>query len=277
MLRTRIWLSILLLSGLCAARAAAQRKIDPRPVPQPERERPDVSATPNRPATIEPPEPETFVRTPNAVVSARRWLAELADRDPAVRRMAREHLMSLQASELPALKALVRAAQPLRPAQAEALREIVTHVYISGMIDRHVRGDGFLGVNLGTEMGQQEDADAGALIVGPIEGYCAYPFLRGGDVVIAISVPAAEDPEPVRVRSTRDLQRAIGQYPSGTRVTLIYRRGGRLEHATMRLDPRPNTLTMTDELVLRQNEAELLWETDFSSLIDSPPAVKAAH
>ena len=60
-----------------------------------------------------------------------RWFDQLADPDPAVRDAAHESLMGLPAERLPDLLAVVRAAAPVRPDQAAALREIVCQVVLA--------------------------------------------------------------------------------------------------------------------------------------------------
>src|SRR5438874_9217234 len=61
----------------------------------------------------------------------RRWFEQLGDPDPVVRDSARQNLMGLPRSDLAELRRVIIENRPLAPAQATALREIVTHVYLA--------------------------------------------------------------------------------------------------------------------------------------------------
>src|SRR3954469_16269738 len=63
---------------------------------------------------------------------ARRLVAQLADTDYERREAARIALMGLRRADLPALREAVRQSVPLMPSQVAVLRDIVTHVYLTG-------------------------------------------------------------------------------------------------------------------------------------------------
>jgi hypothetical protein len=91
----------------------------------------------------------------------RRAFAELADPRADVRETARATLMSMERRYLDDLRTLVERSRPLRPAQATALRQIVTHVYLSGQPYEPEPSAGFLGVRATQIAISSGDAPAG--------------------------------------------------------------------------------------------------------------------
>jgi hypothetical protein len=210
----------------------------------------------------------------------RHWLDQLADRDPAVREAARDRLMSLQRSQLRGLLGVVQEARrSIAPAQAAALQEIVTHVYLSGQsyaLDR--AGAGFMGVRLRTAGGFGGDFDpaepdpasgaAGAVVSERIPGFAAYRVLCDGDVIVGVS----ENPLPV---SNYDaLINIISSFRAGQTVHLKVARAGKIITVPLTLDPRPANIrtTFNEEWELQVQQADEYWRKHFEPLLEALPS-----
>ena len=225
--------------------------------------------------------------TPDSTL--RSWFVQLGDRDPAVRDLARQHLMGLQRSQLGSLRRIVADARPLAPAQATALRDIVTHVFLAGesyAVDRN--GRGFMGVRLAdvggvdvwdprrgaggaggagaNDAGEDGiDRSPGVVITERIPGFGAYRMLDTGDVILAIR----ESPAPIV--STRALIDVIQSFRAHQTIHLRIARAGRVVEVPLTLDPRPSNADGVDFTALwqehRQRAAEF-WEQSFAPLLD---------
>ena len=202
-----------------ASLAVESRKIDSKPVNLASAhansaESTSVDATATDSTSVDSSLVDSSLVDPISVASSPLDLAlelrRLADRDPIVRESARLELMGLRADDLPRLRAAAISLRPLRPAQTAALHDIVTHVRLAddtGTLDHLTdpadaaatetalpsdssQGStgGFLGVRLPDTL-QYTDPDAnsqGAIVAGRIEGFCAYRYLRDGDLILAV-------------------------------------------------------------------------------------------
>lgn len=187
------------------------------------------------------------------------WLKQLADDDPDVRDAAREQLMSLDRTGLRELKRAVERNRPLAPAQALALRDIVTHVYLaSEPYAEDLRGGGFMGVRMGLQ-----SAGDGITVVARIPGFAAYRSLRDGDVIVAVK----EWPE--RLDKPERLGDAVAGYRGGETIHLKVQRGGRLITVPLRLSPRPANATNADTMRTEQMPAaDEYWQQNFAPLLE---------
>lgn len=205
------------------------------------------------------------------LVRAKRLIAELADIDYERREAARIALMGFRRAELGTLREAVRQSRPLAPSQLTLLREIVTHVYLSG--DLYLpdpSGAGFLGVKLPEFNPDQHGVLGiwrGIAILERSPGFASYRLLQNGDVVLTVSA----DGERVEVNTISELQSAIQSVKGGEMVKLEVLRQGRILIVDIRLDTRPFNLSNVgfEELKIhRENQADAYWQRDFAPLVD---------
>lgn len=197
--------------------------------------------------------PSTEPATPVA-----RWLKQLADDDPDVRDAAREQLMNLDREGLRELKRAVERNRPLAPAQALALRDIVTHVFLASLPYARAEGGAFVGV----KMGPQPSGD-GITVVARIPGFAAYRALRDGDVIVAIQ----EWPEPLD--DTAKFGRKIAEWRGGDTIHLKVRRGGRILTVPLTLSPRPQEAQNAEAMRAEQMPAaDEYWQQNFAPLLE---------
>lgn len=202
---------------------------------------------------------------------AKRLIALLADNDYERREAARMALMGLRRSDLPVLREAVRQSRPLVPSQLTLLREIVTHVYLSGELYlADADGGGFLGVRwpgFDPEQHGMLGIWRGVAILERSPGFVSYRLLQNGDVVLAVSA----DGQHVEVNTIGEFQRAITSAKAGDLVKMEVLRQGRIIPVDIRLDPRPANLSnvVFEEMTIqRENQADAYWQRDFAPLVD---------
>jgi hypothetical protein len=209
----------------------------------------------------------------NVVDRARRLIAQLAANDYDARAAARIELMGFHRADLGAIREGVRRNLPLLPSQVIVLREIVTHVYLSGdlyVIDPNAGG--FMGVSLPNPMFHPEEQnlltlDRGVPVLDRVPGFPAYRLLQNGDVLISLTLAG----ERIEFNDTKELQQAVGAVRAGQTVTFEVLRYGRLLKVPVPLSPRP--LAIRDALSLdefngrRADQSNEVWERDFAPLL----------
>ncbi len=224
----------------------------------------------------------------------RRVFVRLADTDPVVRDAARESLMGLPSDALPKLLAIVRDADPLLPAQAAVLQEVVSHVYLTGeryapMTDvddpnrqqlRHVIGLRGPDLSFGGGLG----VPLGIPVVDRWPGFPARRVLRDGDLILGIYIEKQQPLEQLPNRPTHMisiLQEAIRDHPDVLDIDLSILRDGRVIRVSMTLVPQAaDTLRAAIQpgdtfLDGRQQRATKYWDDNFAALVDpvlDPPA-----
>ena len=215
-----------------------------------------------RPTTL----PSTQPIPPVRLKTIHSTLSRLASEDAIKREEARHELMGLQRADLPALKQAIRLALPLEPSQSAVLRDIVTHVYLSG--DSYSsQGDGFLGVTLPNYLYPEQRAllslERGVAVVTRLPGFCAFRMLQDGDIIISLS----SHPD-VEFKTPEQLTAIVKTARAGQTVTFDVIRHGQIVKVPVNLDRRPTGIdtvgTFTDD---RARAAEELWERDFAPLL----------
>ena len=192
------------------------------------------------------------------------WFEQLADADADVREQARVNLMGIDRRQLPELRQIVSDHKPIRASQAAVLQDIVKHVYKAGMTYDVRERVGFLGVTF-----KQSIEPPGAMVERRVEGFCAYRFLRDGDVIVGI----AEMPA-VRLDDSDQLRLLLQQVPAGTRLTFQLIRNGRTVSVPIRLDARPaiadrSAVASMDEFEsMREEKAQEYWSANFAPVLE---------
>jgi len=214
-----------------------------------------------------------------------RWFSELGASDAAVRERASSAMLELTRGELPLLRRVVERSRPVSPAQAGALREAVSHVYLSAEIYDCEPRIGFLGLTWpmldsvdvpaagDEELPRVENGidgfprgSTGVPVDFRIPGFCAYRALRDGDVVLGVLQPV-----PRRLRDWTELTYTIKAFPAGQRVTLEVLRQGTFLKVPVTLDAKP--LVPNDQvwsavvLPAREAAAEAYWAEHFAPLM----------
>lgn len=297
----------LMLAGLLLAAPGTAAGQAEGPAGTDERPNSKVSAKPVEPP--KPPETESDAAGQGIAVAEgveagiREAFAQLADADAEVREEARLRLMALERRYLPALQKLVERNRPLLPPQAAVIREIVTHVYLTG---EPYNGDGrygFLGVRMtDADMTQQlppaageDDALApgaeaapeepepqafipdgasfrapprGVVIVERFAGFAGYRAFLDGDIVVGL----ADDPGRT-FGSAEEFGAAVRTVGAGGKVRFTVLRRGRLVKVEARLDPRPDAANMVDPSMNdldrhRRLKAEAYWNESFGPLLN---------
>jgi S1-C subfamily serine protease len=204
---------------------------------------------------------------------ARRLIAQLAANDYDTRAAARVELMGFRRADLGAIREGVRQNLPLVPNQVIVLREIVTHVYLSGdlyVIDPSAAG--FMGVSMPDPMFHPEeqnllDVGRGVPVLDRVPGFPAYRLLQNGDVMIAMSIGG----ERVEFNEPREIRQAVGSIPAGHTITFEVLRYGRLLKVPITLSPKPlaikNALSLDEFNGRRTDQSDEVWERDFAPLL----------
>jgi hypothetical protein len=207
-------------------------------------------------------------------------LVQLSDRDPAVRQAAREQLMGLSATDLPALRTAIEQLRPLPPGVANALRDIVEHVYLAGENNDGDVNHGFMGITMTNwqsviaDDGSDPPEPVGVVVEMRLPGFDGYRMLRDGDIILSIP---AEGIEPLRVRSPQTVMATVGNLTAGSRVRLDLIRNGRRLQTTVTLDARPADLgrnaqqqqvNPADYRQALEAKAEAFWIARFASVVD---------
>ena len=134
--------------------------------------------------------------------------------------------------DLPRLRELVAGARPLRPSQATALHDIVTHVWLaSEPYPSDASAGGFLGLSWSRTEEQGWVDPPGLLVSMRVPGFCAYRHLRDGDVVIGI----AEFEGQQFVHSSQ-LTSVLKEVRPGTTLNFLVVRGGLTVRVPIALD-----------------------------------------
>jgi hypothetical protein len=262
----RRWLALpLLLLALGVTPGAANEAAPPRPAPA------------TRPAALP--------RDPAAQMA--RWFADLGHSDPRVREAARISLMGLPRKDLPKLERLVRDSVPLVPSQAVVLRDIVTHVFLSGEKYESSSGDGFLGVRPGEAnlnfrepplqdplpeqipFGPPSDPGAvcGVVIIERMPGFAGARSLQDGDVILSMVEQA-----DLQIRVALQFTQVVKSAGAGKTVHFQILRQGQIVVVPVTLDARPDAAefpqtTMQALLNDRKAAADEYWETTFAPLL----------
>jgi hypothetical protein len=209
------------------------------------------------------------------------WFVDLANSDPAVRSEALYQLMGLKADSLPLLKKVVEQSQPLLPAQASVLRQIVTQVFLSGEPYDASPTAGFLGIHMEppsialvsfrdaalAEAGLPNAgaANIGVVIVYRMPGFPAGRAFQDGDVILSIL-----DRPDVLIGDLTTFMEAVKDMKAGDTVHFLILRHGQIIRVAVKLAPRPLATdnNATDTLKFsRQKRADDYWTTEFAALV----------
>lgn len=214
-------------------------------------------------------------------------LEGLGAKDPAARADARERILSLSRADLPALASAAARLAPLGPEQTALLRDLVTHVYLSGEPYDAIATRGFLGIglqNLVTLTPPTPDAppapeppaaafdDAvppgavGIIVTDPAPGLASYRYFQDGDVILTVA------PFPA-LRSPSQFQAVLAARMPGDTVRFRVLRGGRTLDLPVVLSARPLAGVSTNLDVFRAERRQLAdayWTSTFAPLLDPP-------
>ncbi len=194
--------------------------------------------------------------------SIRGWFNQLADSNPDAREQARINLMGLSRADLATLRQIVAETRPLRASQSAVLYDIVAHAYSAGepYDSREV------GCVLGVQLAPSEDPP-GVRVAERFPGFCAYRYLRDGDVIVGV----AELPGVV-LNAPRALSNVLSQLRGGTRVSLQVLRNGQTQSIPIRLDACPAGADLEQGIRLlherREQRATEYWTKNFAPLLD---------
>jgi len=227
-----------------------------------------------------------------------RWFDQLADADPAVRDDARQSLMGLtRDADLNRLLAVVRAARPLRPAQAAVLHDIVCHVFLVADDPYVAVGDPgdpthqqphyVMGIRWPADM--LDGARLGVPVVERWPGFPARQLLRDGDMILGVylklDAPLGQLPNEPTHRP-QDLHDVLGKVAGQRDVLLSVLRDGREMQVHMTLVPQPvdasgiNAQAADAFVQARQAQAEAYWQDHFAPVVapaaDGPPEPAAS-
>lgn len=227
-----------------------------------------------------PAKPEAAATKPAAaadkVAPVKALIEQLASDKFQTREAARVALMGVKRADLGLIREAVVRSLPLAPSQVAALRDIVTHVYLTGH-EYPVSEDeaGFLGVRL-PDVFNEDDRGMAALgygvpIVSRVPGFCAYRMLHNGDIVLGM----ADGADVTAFASPEALSGKVRGVPAGRTVTFVVLRQGRIIHVPITLDRRPAALEnanmrpngLVDFITPRENAADEMWERDFAPLL----------
>jgi hypothetical protein len=220
-----------------------------------------------------------------ALSPIRHWFDQLADADPKIRDKAKVDLMGITSNDLPALRQLVIDKQPISHMQSAALRDIVTHVYLSGKTYKANLGETdssgsvgpfCLGIFWATP--PSESARLGLCVDERLAGFPAYRFLRKGDIILGIYIDPKLSLETLPNRETHNLdtlREAIDMNPGAQNVELDVLRCGETIRVALRMAPRPTDADvmlprgMANFNSIRLDDADAYWEENFEPLMPS--------
>src|SRR5258706_4525064 len=198
----------------------------------------------------------------------RRMFLELEHPDGKVRELAREKLMGLKRGDLKMLAKVVGEFAPLEDQMVDAIKEIVTHVYLSE--DVYEKEDkGFLGIT----MPRPGDEDRMQVMLETrMVGFGGYAGLRDGDVIL--DVVGQPLPQPLDRDVFID---AIKAMRPESMVKLKVLRQGAVRVVAVKVSARPadkaagNALAYEgrgQELLYRRGEeAEKYWKENFAGVM----------
>ena len=286
--RTPLLAAALIISGSLAALAVEPAT---QPVEQQQQQEPQEEKAPT---TL----PSQSSGKPASEASLQTGFNDLAASDAAVRERAYSALLGLTRDDLPALHRIVERNRPVAPSQRGALREIVTHVYLSGEPYPGEVRSGFLGLlmpmldsvevrrpeqpdeftindNAG-EAGLRPAPSTGVPIEYRIPGFCAFRALREGDVILSIVRPM-----PKRLHEWNDLSPTIRRFRAGDTITFEVLRQGKVLEVPVTLDALPLVATenawMSEILPARDAAAEEYWNTHFAGLVEDRASASIPH
>jgi hypothetical protein len=205
---------------------------------------------------------------PKLLRHVRAAFAGLNGDSAAAREQARQILMQLRRADLDALRVVVRERLPLAPEEAEGLRDIVTHVFLSSDSYDMDASKGFLGVMSDEEQiqGFGEPQCGGVEIRRRLPGFCAYRCFEDGDVVLSVGNP----PAVAELHSFTEMTLAVKSFSAGETVMFTLLRRGRVVRVPVVLDALPKDLQpamVPDFLANRNAEAVDYWEKNFEPLV----------
>lgn len=204
----------------------------------------------------------------STAAAARRWLKDLADPDPAVRDHARVALMGLHREDLPILRDVVAAEQPLLPGQITALRDVVEQVFMSGEDYAPASGRPFLGLRWEPSLADEASTAPGVIVEERIPGFTAYRMLENGDIILKI----LNKPE-VDCRFRGQFVAAVATMSPGETMRLRVLRRGKIQVISVRLEPAPEEILAnpTDYetwVYRREQKAVDYWHKELAPLLD---------
>lgn len=188
-------------------------------------------------------------------------VATLAADDPAEREAAYRRLLQISPLDLPALRRVVESGQGRLPAQREALRDVVRHVFLVGDTPPAVnRQLSFLGVSAPAFNVEVSPSITGMTFAERLPGFPAYAALEEGDIVIGV----AEEPA-VALNSELVLRALREAVPPGSQIHFRVVRDGWVTDVPITLAPTPNwpVADGQQQQYRRLERAEAYWETQF--------------
>lgn len=202
----------------------------------------------------------------------RDWFVKLANRNANIREGSFESLMGMRRADLPILEKVVKQSLPLKPAQAAALRRIVTQIYLSGSIYQLAPDSGFLGIQLGPAYisfagdNDAEDSRQGAVVVvRRLPGFSGARMLRDGDVILSI----VEKPR-MQFSTTMEFAAIVREFSSRQTVHFQVMRQGQVISIPITLDPRPaaeGAIELNELERRRSEDADDYWDREFGPLV----------
>jgi hypothetical protein len=167
------------------------------------------------------------------------WLEAAASVEPDLREAARINLFGLTPDDLPVLHDVAKALIPLKPSQADVLRQAIVHIRTRAiMMEEPSSGRAVLGVMLwqfdlvGFQGEPLEKPFVGVEVISRLQGFVAARYLRDADWINGIEVDGTLN----WFESRQQLQQFVSQLPVGKVVTVLVRRGGQDLRLTFPLD-----------------------------------------
>ena len=201
--------------------------------------------------------------------------------------------MGLAAVDLPKLRQLVIDHEPLRPAQASVLHDIVIHCVladdgykVAGDVDTTAKGTEppyFMGILWSNQL--DIDARLGVTVDERLPGFPSFRYLRTGDMILGIYMDPALSllQYPNTETHTRDqLINAIGSRPETQDVVLQVLRDGEQIRIALKMAPRPIKADHLNREGLkvftndRADRADAYWQEQFVPLLESTSTAVAA-
>jgi len=202
------------------------------------------------------------------IVQMRTMFLELEHPDGKIRERARERLMGLKRDDLKMLAKVVGEFTPLEDQMVEAIKEIVTHVYLSeDVYDKEQKG--FLGITM-PRPGDEERMQV--MVESRMAGFGGFAALRDGDVIM--DIVGQPLPQPLDRDVFIDVIKAM---KPGSTAKLKVLRQGVVRIVPVKVSARPaekaavNPLAYegkVQELLYRRGEeAEKYWKENFATMV----------
>lgn len=206
--------------------------------------------------------------TTQPIQQIRTWFDQLADPKADARGKAMEKLLSLNSGDLLTLRKVVEESAPLRPSQRAVLRDIVQHIYRSGIkYDADPESKGFMGVICTpTDPDPTTGVPPGVIVAEREPGFPAYRYLRPGDVIQEIEqVPGQPIDNP------RILTILVRTMKPGQTIGLRIMRDGAKVRIEMPLKALPSGVDTVQQMEnwrsQMETEANDFWEKSFRSVL----------